>query len=215
RICHTFTCALDLKDCANICNIVHRFQDTGDLSSTGNLWTHAKKCFGMETVQLAHAKAEKGSGADKVRRVALKNGGKLTSQLITAAFERKQGGKITYSTRQHTEVESSLRSGAVVGDHGYQSLMKMGRPHIFMPFPSTLWRDIKHVFIRVCGWIADTLQDVLGFLYFTMDCWTSPNHKALAAFTVHFEQDGKPEMLLLDVVNLPRSHTGENLAVEF
>jgi hypothetical protein len=48
-----------------------------------------------------------------------------------------------------------------------------------------------------------------------MDAWTSPNNKALVAITVHFEQDGVPICLLLDVVEVARSHTGINLANAF
>jgi hypothetical protein len=52
-------------------------------------------------------------------------------------------------------------------------------------------------------------------LNFATDAWSSPNHRAFVAFTVHFEQDGVPLSFLLDFVELPRSHTGANLAAEF
>ena len=58
-------------------------------------------------------------------------------------------------------------------------------------------------------------QEHPGSLHFATDCWTSTNHRAYAAFTVHFEQNGEPFALLLDIVELPRSHTGLNLAIEF
>jgi hypothetical protein len=48
-----------------------------------------------------------------------------------------------------------------------------------------------------------------------MDAWTSPNHKAYIAITVHFEQNGKPISVLLDLVEVARSHTGVVLAEEF
>jgi len=48
-----------------------------------------------------------------------------------------------------------------------------------------------------------------------MDAWTSPNHKALVAVTVHFEKGGQPVSLLLDLVEVARSHTGANLAKAF
>ena len=47
------------------------------------------------------------------------------------------------------------------------------------------------------------------------DTWTSPNHKAYVAITVHFEQNGTPLAMLLDLVEVPKSHTGLNLALAF
>jgi hypothetical protein len=48
-----------------------------------------------------------------------------------------------------------------------------------------------------------------------MDAWSSPNHKAYVVVTVHFEQDGIPVSMLLDIVEVPRSHSGLNLAKAF
>jgi hypothetical protein len=45
--------------------------------------------------------------------------------------------------------------------------------------------------------------------------WTSPNGRAFIAVTVHFETNGIPTTLLLDIVECARSHTGTNLALTF
>ena len=58
-------------------------------------------------------------------------------------------------------------------------------------------------------------QEREGALSFTTDAWTSPNHKAYVAVTVHFENKGIPVSMLLDVVEVPRSHSGVNLAMAF
>ena len=50
---------------------------------------------------------------------------------------------------------------------------------------------------------------------FATDAWTSPNHKAYVAVTVHFENNGKPVSMLLDIVELACSHSGLNLAAAF
>ena len=50
---------------------------------------------------------------------------------------------------------------------------------------------------------------------FATDAWTSPHHKALVAITVHFEHEGIPICLLLDIVEVARSHTRVNLAIAF
>ena len=52
-------------------------------------------------------------------------------------------------------------------------------------------------------------------LNFATDAWTSPNHKAYVAFTVHFEHNGTPMSMLLDLVEVAKSHSGLNLAHAF
>ena len=54
-----------------------------------------------------------------------------------------------------------------------------------------------------------------GRLSFATDAWTSPNHRAYVAITVHLEYDGEPISLLLDIVEVAKSHTGVNLAAAF
>jgi hypothetical protein len=63
--------------------------------------------------------------------------------------------------------------------------------------------------------IEQTYQEHDGALSFGTDAWTSPNHKAYVAITVHFEQNGVPICLLLDVVQVACAHTGVNLAKAF
>jgi hypothetical protein len=42
-----------------------------------------------------------------------------------------------------------------------------------------------------------------------------PNNKAYVAVTVHFEVDGSPIKMLLDIMEVARSHSGINLAAAF
>jgi hypothetical protein len=58
-------------------------------------------------------------------------------------------------------------------------------------------------------------QNYKGKLSFAMDSWTLPNHKAYVAVTVHFEQDGAPISMLLDLVQVATSHTRVTLVVVF
>jgi hypothetical protein len=46
------------------------------------------------------------------------------------------------------------------------------------------------------------MKEYDGALNFATDAWTSPNHQAYIAITVHLEQDGKPISLLLDIVEV-------------
>ena len=50
---------------------------------------------------------------------------------------------------------------------------------------------------------------------YATDAWTSLNHKAYVAFTVHFAHEGTPISMLLDLVEVARSHSGDNLAAAF
>lgn len=59
------------------------------------------------------------------------------------------------------------------------------------------------------------LQEHKGALSFATDAWTSPNHKSYMAVTVHFERGGAPTSMLLDLVEVARSHSGLNLAAAF
>jgi hypothetical protein len=60
-----------------------------------------------------------------------------------------------------------------------------------------------------------THQEYEGRLSFATDAWTSPNHRAFIAITVHFQHNGMPLSTLLDVVEVPQSHTGVYLAQGF
>lgn len=59
------------------------------------------------------------------------------------------------------------------------------------------------------------LKEYDGMLNFAMDTWTSPNHKAYIAITIHLEHNGQLLLMLLDLVEVLRSHTGANLAITF
>jgi hypothetical protein len=88
---HTFRCAA--RGCQKV---VRRFLDKGDRKSTGNLLKHARSCWGVETVNNAMSLT-----ANEVREGMAK----VVDGSITAHFERKGKGKITYSHRPHTKAE--------------------------------------------------------------------------------------------------------------
>jgi hypothetical protein len=52
-------------------------------------------------------------------------------------------------------------------------------------------------------------------LNFATDAWTSPNNKVYVAVSVHFENEGVPISMLLDIVEVACSHSGLNLAAAF
>ncbi|KAG1807722.1 hypothetical protein EV424DRAFT_1474165 [Suillus variegatus] len=171
---------------------VRRYLDTGDAKSMGNMHKHAKKCWGAETVE----SADKAKNATEVCGTTVK--GILDPQTITVAFECKGKGKVTFSHRQHMKTESQAEIVRWVAEskRPFQiSLMKMGRLEYYIPSPTTVSHNVKKR-------IANMLQEYEGALSFATDAWTSPNHRAFVAVTVHFEQDGELVCLILDVVEV-------------
>ena len=59
------------------------------------------------------------------------------------------------------------------------------------------------------------MKDYEGKLAFTTDAWTSPNHHSFVTLCVHLEHKDEPLSMVLDVVELAKSHTGVHLAQAF
>ena len=57
---------------------------------------------------------------------------------------------------------------------------------------------------------TEGLQKYDGELNFTTDAWTSPNHKAFIALTVHLKQNSMLLCLVLDIVEVAQVWTYHN-----
>ncbi|KAI0684076.1 hypothetical protein BC835DRAFT_1242500, partial [Cytidiella melzeri] len=204
RRAHVFRCAG--SGCSKT---ISRYLDTHDSTSTKNLRNHVKTCKAWGENILTEAE---GLSVQEARS-RIQNIPRAGS--ITAAFARQGKGTVRFSTRQHTKDETRKRPFSIVKDRGFISLMKTGRPSYWIPSPSTVSRDVKRVFARVRQRISNMLREHPGRINFATDAWTSPNHCAVIAITVHFEYGGVPLSLLLDVVEVTTSHTGEALARGF
>jgi hypothetical protein len=102
-----------------------------------------------------------------------------------------------------------------LNDRELRDLLTAGRPKLELPSPNTVRRNIKVAFEKSRDVIGDLLRKHPGRLHFATDTWTSPNHRAICAWTVHLEHDGQPLSFLLDIIEIPESHTGATLAREF
>ncbi|KAG2739596.1 hypothetical protein P692DRAFT_201676749, partial [Suillus brevipes Sb2] len=203
RRAHVFKCMA--KGCWQH---VHRYLDKGDAKSTSNMVKHVKSCWG----EVAYEAAQEAKTAVSARESIINN--ILKTGSITTSFGRKGKGKVTYSHKQHTKTEAkaefvrwvaeSSRPFKIVQDRGFASLMKTGRPEYYIPSPSTVSRDVKLVFVNVRKRIARMLQTYDGELNFATDAWTSPNHKVFIAVSVHFEYNGEPLAILLDIVEVAK-----------
>lgn len=97
RVAHVFKCL------NHGCSVtVQRFLDTKDLSSTSNLWVHAKGCWGPDAVTAVGEAASVQIAREEIVGSILKMGS------ITALFERK-AGQIMYSARQHMRSETRVK----------------------------------------------------------------------------------------------------------
>ncbi|KIK31379.1 hypothetical protein CY34DRAFT_103359, partial [Suillus luteus UH-Slu-Lm8-n1] len=81
-------------------------------------------------------------------------------------------------------------------------LLCAGRPNIELPSPDVLSRNIKVAFEKCSERIRQLLRDHPGRLHFATDAWTSPNHRAFVAWTVHLEYEGKMFSFLLDIIEV-------------
>jgi hypothetical protein len=107
RRCHEFKCAAPhCKGKGVRPRIVRRYLDKADRGSTSNMHKHAKNCWGAEIVSKA-LEAKNELSIKEVRKSLAK--AKIQDGTITAMFERKGKENVTFSTKQHTYMET--RSG--------------------------------------------------------------------------------------------------------
>ncbi|GBE82246.1 hypothetical protein SCP_0406300 [Sparassis crispa] len=186
--CHFFPCAA--RKCKNPLGGVRRYQDSKDKAFTLNLKTHAINCFGAAAVEAAIK-------GDKAPR----------DGSIFAVF--------AHTWKLVKWVTESNHPVRIVSDREFQELMMAGHPTLVLPSSMTLARDIKSLFEHCRERIGQLLREHPGHLNFATDAWTSPNHCAFVAWTVHLEFQGYPLSFLLDVIEVLESHTGQTLAREF
>jgi hypothetical protein len=106
RRCHEFKCAAPLcKGKGTMPWIVRRYLDKGDRNSTSNMHKHAKNCWGEENVSMAPETKGELSVEDVRKNLS---SAKVVDGSITASFERKGKGAVTFSTQQHTYMETRL-----------------------------------------------------------------------------------------------------------
>ncbi|TFK61241.1 hypothetical protein BDN72DRAFT_732656, partial [Pluteus cervinus] len=187
--------------------IVRRYLDKKDKGSTSNLHEHAKSCWGEDVAKRVKDARDVGVARDKIIAPYKLNG------KITSSFERKTE-KETYSHTQFTRTETKYVPIHESFNCGFKRLMKTGRPAYYLPSASTVSRDVKRIFTRTQGRIAKMLQES-GQVSFQIDAWTSPNHKAYVGITASFEVAGEIMTIVLDIVEVAKSHSGVNLAAAF
>ncbi|KAG1862959.1 hypothetical protein C8R48DRAFT_748157 [Suillus tomentosus] len=79
---------------------IRRYMDKKDAQSTGNMRKHVKSCWGDVVLQAADDAKDASEAHTKIVLGILRDGS------ITASFEHKGKGKVTYSNHQHTCTET-------------------------------------------------------------------------------------------------------------
>ena len=104
QCCHEFLCAApNCKGKGKKAQIVRHYLDKADQNLTSNMHKHAKNCWGDEVV----SNALETKGALSIEEVCNSlSKAKLLDGSITASFERKGKGSVTFSTQQHTYMET-------------------------------------------------------------------------------------------------------------
>ncbi|KAJ3756101.1 hypothetical protein EV360DRAFT_29144, partial [Lentinula raphanica] len=111
----------------------------------------------------------------------------------------------------------SARPFVIVRDRAYRWLQKEGRANHYVPSNETVARDLKKLYLASKKQLTKELQDYEYLVPVELDCWTSPNHHAfisIMAKIIRRGKDGTEELtsLLLDFIELPCSHSAENMA---
>jgi hypothetical protein len=103
-------------------------------------------------------------------------------------------------------ITENNRPANIINDRELRDLLTTGWPNIELPSNNTIFRDIKASFEKCQDRITKLLQEHPGRLHFATDAWTSPNHHAFVAWTVHLEYEGEMLSFLLDIIELPEVH---------
>jgi hypothetical protein len=100
-------------------------------------------------------------------------------------------------------ITKSNHPARIIDDRELRELLLTGRPTMQLPSASTIARDIRSSFLFCRDRIAKLLREYPGRIHFATDSWTSPNHRAFVAWTVHLEHQGQMLAFLLDIIEVP------------
>jgi len=164
-------------------------------------------------------------GEDAVKQAFEGKAFKDSSASVFESFARQGQKPVTVSHRSLTNPEARAhlvkwiaennRPANILIDRELITILTAGRPHITVPSPKTVTRDVKASFEACRERIGKLLREHPGRLHFGTDAWTSPNQRAFVAWTVHLEHESQMLSFLLDIIEVPESHTGATLAKAF
>ncbi|KAJ3753776.1 hypothetical protein EV360DRAFT_27774, partial [Lentinula raphanica] len=199
--------------CTNCSEKLRQGLKTGDRGSTvGNLREHVRKCWGEETLA-----AVKDTSLEKAR-AAVKESKKTKQTTLTIVVNAYPAhSHLAHSVVTARWVAESARPFLIVRNRGYRWLQKEGRPNHFVPSNVTVARDVKKLYVASKQQLVQELDAYEYLVPIELDCWSSPNHHAFMSIIAKMMRRGKEgseelTSVMLDFVELPCSHSGENMA---
>ncbi|KAJ3816387.1 hypothetical protein F5880DRAFT_1494337 [Lentinula raphanica] len=185
-----------LYRCSKCSETIRQGLKTGDRGSTGNLREHVKKCWGEDALT-----AVKDSTLEKAQ-AAVRDFKKTKQTTLTLVVNSVTSWFKSFSTRPPEKEKIRY---------------KEGRPNHYVPSNETVARDVKKLYNGCKTQLAKVLEDYEYLVPIELDCWTSPNHHAFMSIMGRIIRNGtdgqeKLTSVLLDFVELPCSHTAENMA---
>ncbi|KAL0058828.1 hypothetical protein AAF712_014479 [Marasmius tenuissimus] len=148
------------------------FQDTKDCNSGKGLSDHIKMCLGTATHRQVLASGKKPHELKEL----LKDHARAKNKNIAHIFDNmRKAGIHTYLNIEHTPQQTQ----------GFLELMKCGRPHYWVPHPTTVLRDMKKALACTRQCILTILREYQGDINF-------------AAITAHIITERQREKFLLD-----------------
>ncbi|KAF9031411.1 hypothetical protein BDZ89DRAFT_627712 [Hymenopellis radicata] len=203
RKAHVFPCG------ARGCTInTRRFQDSKDANSSGRLRAHAVKCWGKDAIDAADDTTLEGT------REALKQHAKHPSKGIKSFFPVDgwpQGEHLILRHTTYTCPDTCRMCSLGVGE--LQTVCNCRRPRLQEPYEERPARtlhstsddglaDTKNVFAKMRQRLSKLFREYEGDLNVAIDGWTSQNHGAFIAITVHLIIDGEVVNVLLDFLEV-------------
>jgi len=113
-------------------------------------------------------------------------------------------------------IVSDDQSFIVVKKKTFETMIKRLNPNAILPSNDTIRNQISKLFENEKNKIKKKLQEVPGYISFTLDGWTSKNQIPFLGITAHWiSSNWELQHTVLDFQLLEGTHSGENLASAF
>ncbi|KAF8870867.1 hypothetical protein BD779DRAFT_1454757 [Infundibulicybe gibba] len=159
----------------------------------------ARKCKGSGSVR-CYQDSKDHAATSNLKTHALKCFG---AAAVDAAFKKTtpltQDGSLFSAFAHQGQCSATITHRA----HNIDESRWAGRPTTALPSATTVMRDIKLSFDICRTNINNILKNHSGQVHFATDAWTSTNHHAYVAWTVHLHHQGSILTFALDMMELP------------
>lgn len=132
--------------------------------------------------------------------------------------------RLTKTVYSQEELEKCLVECVVCEDQPFtfvdapeiRLLLGLLKPGIKIPSATTIKDRVMETYKVMKARLGDQLCNAGSKISLTLDCWTSPHHRAYLGITAHYiDANWVPHSLVLAFVRLSGEHTAENLCEAF